>query len=192
MMQYYSSFVAFPGYANSFAVRTKTDPLSLLSAIERTIWRFDPDQAVSGAKTMEHIIQSATLERRFETDLLLGFSASTLFLSALGLFGVASLSVTRHSREFGIRMALGATRADVPWLEIVRNLVIVISGLAVGLLLSFTAHRALAALLFGVSALSLNVYVAAAAVLTISAMTAVLIPALRATRIDPAIVLRDE
>jgi ABC-type antimicrobial peptide transport system permease subunit len=140
---------------------------------------------------MEHIIQSATLERRFETDLLIGFSASALFLSALGLFGVASLSVTRHSREFGIRMALGATGADVLWLEIVRNIAIVISGLAVGLLLSFAMHRVLAALLFGVSALSLNVYAAAAAVLMISAMTAVVIPALRAARMDPAIVLRD-
>ncbi len=191
LMQYYSSFVAFPGYANSFAIRTKTDPLSLLPAIEKTIWRVDPDLAVSGPKTMEHIIQSATLERRFETDLLIGFSASALFLSALGLFGVASLSVTRHSREFGIRMALGATGADVLWLEIVRNIAIVISGLAVGLLLSFAMHRVLAALLFGVSALSLNVYAAAAAVLMISAMTAVVIPALRAARMDPAIVLRD-
>ena len=78
------------------------------------------------------------------------------------------------------------------WLAIVRNIVIVIAGLAVGLLLSFVTHRALAALLFGVSALSLNVYAAAAAVLTISAMIAVLIPALRAARMDPAIVLRDE
>lgn len=81
---------------------------------------------------MEHLIQSATLERRFETDLLLGFSASALFLSALGLFGVASLSVTRHSREFGIRMAVGATFIDVLWLEILRNVVIVVAGLAVG------------------------------------------------------------
>ena len=89
-------------------------------------------------------------------------------------------------------MALGATGTDVLWLEIVRNIVIVIAGLAVGLLLSFSTHRALAALLFGVSPLNLNVYAAAAAVLTISAMTAVLIPALRAARIDPAIVLRDE
>jgi putative ABC transport system permease protein len=192
MMQYYSSLVAFPGYANSFAVRTKADPLSLLPAVERTIWRLDPDQAVSGAKTMEHIIQSATLERRFETDLLLGFSASALFLSAIGLFGVASLSVTRRSREFGIRMALGATGTDVLWLEIARNIVIVVAGLAVGLLLSFATHRALAALLFGVSSLNLNVYAAAAAVLTLSAMTAVLIPALRAARMDPGIVLRDE
>ncbi len=191
-MQYYLSFVAFPGYANSFAIRTKTDPLSLLPTVERTIRRLDPDLAVSGAKTMEHIIQSATLERRFETDLLFGFSASALFLSALGLFGVASLSVTRHSREFGIRMALGATGADVLWLEIIRNIVIVTAGLAVGLFLSFMTHRALAALLFGVSALNLNIYAAAAAVLTISAMTAVLIPALRAARMDPAIVLRDE
>jgi len=192
MMQYYSSLVAFPGYANSFAIRTKADPLSLLPTVERTIWRLDPDQAVSGAKTMEHIIQSATLERRFETDLLLGFSASALFLSALGLFGVASLSVARHSREFGIRMALGATGADVLRLEIARNIAIVIAGLAVGLLLSFATHHALAALLFGVSPLSLNVYAAAAAVLTISTMTAVLIPALRAARMDPAMVLRDE
>jgi putative ABC transport system permease protein len=192
MMQYYSSLVAFPGYANSFAIRTKTDPLSLLPTVERTIWRLDPDQAVSGAKTMEHIIQSATLERRFETDLLLGFSASALFLSALGLFGVASLSVTRRSREFGIRMALGATGVDVLRLEIMRNIVIVVAGLAVGLFLSFATHRALDAMLFGVSALNLNVYAAAAAVLTISAMTAMLIPALRAGRMHPAIVLRDE
>jgi len=192
MMQYHSSFIAFPGYANSFAVRTKPDPLSLLPAVERTIWRLDPDLAVSGARTMELILQSATLERRFETDPLLGFSAAALFLSALGLFGVASLSVTRHSREFGIRMALGATGADVLWLEIVRNVVIVVAGLAVGLLLSFGTHRALTALLFGVSALSLKIYAAAAAVLTISAMTAVLIPALRAARMDPAIVLRNE
>ncbi len=192
MMQYYSSLVKFPGYANSFAIRTKTDPLSLLPAVERTIWRLDPDLAVSGAKTMDHIIQSTTLERRFETDLLLGFSVFALFLSALGLFGVASLSVTRHSREFGIRMALGATGTDVVWLEIVRNIAIVITGLAVGLLLSFVAHRALAAFLFGVSPLNLNVYTAAAAVLIVSAMIAVLIPALRAARMDPAVVLRDE
>ncbi len=192
MMQYYSSFVAFPGYANSFAIRTKTDPLSLLPAAEKTIWRLDPDQAVSGAKTMEHIIQSATLERRFETDLLLGFSASALFLSALGLFGVASSSVMRRSREFGIRMALGATGADVLWLEIIRNIKILVAGLTVGLLSSCATHRALAALLFGVSALNLNIYGAAAAALTISAIIAVLIPALRAARMDPAVVLRDE
>lgn len=191
MMQYYSSFVAFPGYANSFAIRTKADPLSLLPTVERTIWGLDPDVALSGAQTMEHIIQSATLERRFETDLLLGFSAA-LFLSALGLFGVASLSVTRHSREFGIRMALGATGADVLWLEISRNVVIVIAGLAVGLLLSFATHRALTAFLFGVSALNLNVYAVAAAVLAISAMAAILIPALGAARMDPAVALRDE
>jgi putative ABC transport system permease protein len=89
-------------------------------------------------------------------------------------------------------MALGATGANVLCLEIVRNIVIVIAGLAVGLLLSFATHRALAALLFGVSALSLSVYAAAAAVLIISALIAVLIPALRAARMDPAIVLRDE
>ena len=192
MMQYYSSFVAFPGYANSFAVRTKIHPLSLLPMVERTIWGLDPELAVSGAKTMEHIIQSATLERRFETDLLLGFAISALFLSALGLFGVASLSVTRHSRDFGIRMALGATGADVLWLEIRRNVAIVVSGLAVGLLLSFAAHRTLTAFLFGVSALNPGVYAAAAGVLTVCTITAVLIPALRAPRMDPAVVLRDE
>ncbi|HEY2013948.1 MAG TPA: ABC transporter permease [Bryobacteraceae bacterium] len=192
MMQYYLSSVAFPGYATSFAIRTKTDPLSLLSTVEKTIWRLDPEQAVSGAKTMEHIIQSATLERRFETDLLLGFSVSALFLSALGLFGVASHSVARRSHEFGIRMALGATGTDVLRLEMIRNIVVVAAGLAAGLFLSFATHRALAALLFGVSALNLHVYAAAAGILTISALIAVLIPAFRAARMDPAIALRDE
>jgi ABC-type antimicrobial peptide transport system permease subunit len=115
-----------------------------------------------------------------------------LFLSALGLFGVATLSVTRRSREFGIRMALGATGADVLWLGVTRNVGIVLAGLAIGLLLSFTMHRGLAALLFGISALNANVYALCAAVLTISALIAVLIPAWRASRLDPAIVLRDE
>ena len=191
-MQYYSSFVTFPGYANSFVIRTKVDPLTLLSTVERTIWEIDPDLAVSGAKTMEQIMQSTTLERRFETGLLVGFSASALFLSAVGLFGVASLSVARHSREFGIRMALGATGADVLWLEIRRNVFIVASGLAAGLLLAFASHRALTAFLFRISPLNVNIYAAATTVLTISAMTAVLIPALRAARMDPATVLRDE
>lgn len=192
MMQYYSSFVKFPGYANSFAVRTKTDPLNLLPIIERTISGLDSDLPLSGARTMGHIIQSATLERRFETDLLLGFSASALFLSSLGLFGVASLSVARHSREFGIRMALGATGADVLCLEIVRNGVTIIAGLAVGLFLSFAVHGALNAFLFGVSPLNPRVYAAAGMVLSVSALIAVLIPSSRAARVDPAIVLRDE
>jgi ABC-type antimicrobial peptide transport system permease subunit len=192
LMQYYSSFVGFPGYANSFAVRTNTDPLSLVPTIEKAIRDLDPDLAVSSIKTMEDIIESATLERRFESDLLLGFSVSALFLSALGLFGVASLSTTRRSREFGIRMALGATGAHVLWLGITRSVGIVLAGLAVGLVLSFAVHRGLTALLFGVSALNPDIYGAAAVVLTISALTAVLIPAWRASRLDPAIVLRDE
>jgi putative ABC transport system permease protein len=192
LMQYYRSFVAFPGYANSFVMRTKTDPVSLVPILEKAIWRLDPAEAVSGMRTMEHIIESATLERRFETDLLLGFSAAALFLSALGLFGVASSSVMRRSREFGIRMALGATGADVLWLELIRNMMIVAAGLAVGLALSFATHRAFVALLFGVSALNLNIYGAAAIALMISTMIAVLIPALRASRMDPAVVLRNE
>jgi putative ABC transport system permease protein len=89
-------------------------------------------------------------------------------------------------------MALGATGADVLWLGVTRNVGIVLAGLAIGLLLSFTIHRGLAALLFGVSALNPDVYAASAAVLTISALTAVLIPAWRASRSDPAVVLRDE
>jgi putative ABC transport system permease protein len=160
--------------------------------MEKTIWNLDPDLAVSGVKPMEHIIQSATLERRFETDLLLGFSLSALFLSALGLFGVASVSITRRSREFGIRMALGATGADVLWLAITRNVGIVLAGLAIGLLLSLATHRGLTALLFDVSALNPNVYAMSATVLTISVLTAVLIPAWRASGLDPATVLRDE
>ncbi len=115
-------------------IRTTADPFSLLPAIEKIIWRLDPDLAISDAKTMEHIIQSATLERRFESDLLLGFSGSALFLSALGLFGVASL-IALFPRRWRFRV-------------------------------------------------SLNVYAAAVAVLTISAM--------RAARNGPAIVLRTE
>lgn len=102
-----------------------------------------------------------------------------------------SLSIAQHSREFGIRMALGATGADVLRLEFGRSSVIIISGLAVGLLLSLAMQGALSSFLFEVSALNPNIYAVAGAVLLFSTMTAVLIPALRAARTDPVIVFRE-
>jgi ABC-type antimicrobial peptide transport system permease subunit len=115
-----------------------------------------------------------------------------LVLSAVGVFGVLAFSVTQRTREFGIRMALGARVADVLGMVLSRGLKIAGGGVAVGLLGAGALARSMAALLYGVRPLDPVAFLTAAAVLGIVALTAALVPALRAARVDPAIALREE
>ena len=144
------------------------------------------------AQTVEHLLTAVTLQRRFETGLLTSFAAVALFLSALGLFGVASLSATRRTREFGIRLAVGATGSQIVRLELARTATIVVSGLAGGLLLSMAMARLMTGLLYRVTPWNGKVYAIAALALIASALLAGWLPARRAARIDPARALRIE
>jgi ABC-type antimicrobial peptide transport system permease subunit len=141
---------------------------------------------------MERLLQSVTLDRRFETALVSGFAATALFLAALGLFSIASLSTERRTKEFGVRRALGATGGDLLARELRRTLAIVVAGLILGAAASLGLSRTVAGLLYGVVPWSATVYTAAIVVLIVPAFVAAWIPARRASKVDPMVALRYE
>jgi putative ABC transport system permease protein len=191
-MQFYRPLAAGVWFDEYFMIRTRIDPAAILPAAQQTVWRLDPEAAVSHPQTMERLFQSVTLDRRFETGLVGGFAATALFLAALGLFSIASLSTARRTREFGIRLALGATGSDLVACELRRTLAIVVAGLALGAAASLALARTVAGLLYGVVPWSPAVYSAAIVVLIVPAFVAAWIPARRAAKVDPMVALRYE
>ena len=192
MMQFYRLPTSHPYYASTFVIRTAYEPESLIPLVQKTVWRWDSSEPVTHAQTMEHLFGAVTLQRRLGTGLLSGFACAALFLSALGLFGVASLSAARRTREFGVRLAVGATASHIVRLELARTATLVGIGLVLGLLASLAAARAMAGLLFRVSPWDMGVFAATSLVLLASALLAAGLPARRAGHTDPAIALRAE
>ncbi len=190
-MQFYQPLAADP-WSGEFMIRTRIDPAAILPAVQQAVWRLDPEQPVSHPQVMERLLQSVTLDRRFETGLVAGFAAAALFLATLGLFSIASLSMARRTREFGIRLALGARGADLLRLELLRTLAIALAGLACGVGASLALARTVAGFLYGVTAWSPKVYGAAIVVLMAPAFVAAWLPARRAAKVDPMVALRYE
>jgi putative ABC transport system permease protein len=190
-MQFYLPLAANP-WSDQFMIRTRIDPAAILPVALQTVWRLDPEQPVSHPQTMEELLESSTLNRRFETGLLAGFAAAALFLATVGLFSIASLSVARRTREFGIRLALGARAGDLLRLELRRTLAIALEGLALGVAASLALERVVAGFLYGVTAWNPAVYGAAVMVLMVPAFVAAWLPARRAARVDPVVALRYE
>jgi predicted permease len=179
---------------NDFAllVRSAMDPLALASAVRGVVRGLDSQLVVPQVRTLDKIVDAAVAARRFQLELILLFAISALLLAALGVYGVVSQTVTQRTGEIGIRMALGATRAEVGALVGRQGLAPVLAGLAAGLAAALFATRLVAGLLFGVRAVDPLIFAGAALVLLASAALACFIPALRATRVDPLIALRDE
>ena len=190
-MQFYLPLAADP-WSNQFMIRTRIDPAAVLRVAQQTVWRLDPEQPVSHPQIMERLLESVTLDRRFETGLVAGFAGAALFLATVGLFSIASLSMVRRTREFGIRLALGARGADLLRLELLRTLAIVFSGLACGIAASLALATTVAGFLYGVTAWSPQVYGAAIVVLMVPALVAAWLPARRASKVDPMVALRYE
>jgi len=174
----------------ALVVKTNLEPLSLAAAVRKTVWEVDKDQPVSDIASMENIVSESVARQRFSTLLLGVFAAVALFLAAVGIYGVMSYSVTQRTHEIGIRMALGAQKKDVLKLTIGQGSKLVLTGVAIGLAAAFVLTRVMTSLLFGVSATDPITFVAISFVLIAVAMLASLIPALRATKVDPMFALR--
>ena len=135
---------------------------------------------------------NANDQPRFEAWVVSVFAGMALFLSAVGLYAVLSYLVAERARELGVRMALGASRADVLRLVLRSGLILVCTGIAIGAVASFFAGRLLEELLFKVTPLDQWVFLTVTPILFIVAMTASLVPALRAARLDPMRTLREQ
>jgi len=175
----------------SIVVRTAGDPYGIADAVRRCLRDVDASLPLYGVLTMEDVVAESLAQRRFRMILLGVFAGAALLLTAVGLYGVISFSVGQRTREIGIRMALGATRDGVVRQVIREGLVRVAVGLAVGAAGSLALTRVIASQVFGVSVTDPITYACSALTLGMLALTACAVPAIRASRVDPALAVRD-
>ncbi|HZY62175.1 MAG TPA: ABC transporter permease [Edaphobacter sp.] len=174
----------------SLAVVTETDPLSLALPIQKIIADMDPNLAVSDILTMDQIVGQSTVNASLEAMLLVVFAVVSLLLAAVGLFGVLSYLVTQRQGEVGIRLALGAQREQVLRLMLLNGLQPALVGLVLGLAASAAIVRMIRSLLFGIQPLDPAVFVLTSTLLLAVAVAACMVPAWRASRLDPMTTLR--
>jgi putative ABC transport system permease protein len=181
-----------PARGMSLVVRTQGEPMQLAAAIRGQVSELDRDLAVSNVMTMEQLVGVSLAEPRFTLMLLGAFAAVAMALSAIGVYGVVSYSVTQRSHEIGVRMALGAQMRDVLKLVVGQGMALVLGGVAVGLVGAFMLTRVMESLLFGVRATDFTTFVFTSLLLAGVALGACFVPARRATKVDPMVALRYE
>jgi putative ABC transport system permease protein len=176
----------------NLAVRTSVDPKSTVSAIAAAVREVDKDQPVYQIETLDERIGDSIGTRRFALTILILFAVLALVLAVSGIYGVISYSVTQRTQEIGIRMALGAKTTDVLRLVLVQFMRLTVVGVVLGLIGAYALTRLMTSLLFGVTATDATTFVLVALTLSLVALVACLIPARRATKVDPLVALRYE
>jgi len=176
----------------AIAVRSAGDPSAVVGGVSAAIRSVDPDLPMVRVRTMNQIVSDSVATDRFAVIVFGGFGGVALILAALGIYGVMTFSVAQRNHEMGIRMALGADRADVLGLVIKDGMKSALIGLALGLPGVYLARRALGSLLYNVSAFDWRSFVGVLVTLLAAALLACYVPARRATKIDPMVALRDE
>jgi len=194
----YQQTSTIPGVTTNFVaraslvIRAKVDPLSLATAVHAQVRALDPAIPIASLRTMDDVMSRAVSRPRFLTLLMTLFSALSLVLAALGIYGVMSYAVAQRTSEIGIRMALGAHRSHVLRLVGASGLRIAVAGTVAGAVGAFALTRFLSGLLFGVSALDVATFVAMAGVLGLVTLVACYVPARRASHTEPTVALRYE
>lgn len=176
----------------TLAVRTASDPLALSVPIQKQIMTLDPEMPVSDVLTMQQIIERSLVNASLSASLVLAFAVLSLILASVGLYGVLSYLMTQRTSEIGVRMALGARREQVVTLMLGDGLRPALYGLVLGLASSAGAVRLIQSMLYGTPALDPAIFAAVAATLLGVAALSCLVPAWRASRIDPMQALRNE
>lgn len=173
-------------------LRTTVDPVSAIGALRSAVANLDSNVPMDQVETMKQLIYGSASESRFRTVFVLLFAFLALFVASIGLYGVMSYSVTQRTREFGIRMAVGATRRAVLRVVLARAAKLVCMGICFGIIGALILTRLIASLLFGVTAFDASVLVSVPVLLAVVAFLASYLPARRASSVNPMDALRYE
>lgn len=177
---------------SDFLVQTRANPATFAHTVREAVHTIEPARAVYSVQPLSDALSDTLSRERFRTKVLGGFSSIALILAAIGLYGVLAYMVAQRTREFGVRIALGATRAQIG-AEIVRSAgPLVAAGLASGIVVAAVVAKLMGSLLVNTSPLDLAAYSSAAGVLSGAALLACVIPGLRATSISPTVALREQ
>lgn len=190
--QIYGALAQNPFIFTSLAVRTVGDPLKMANQIRRAIWQVDKDQPVWSVQSFEEILRTQSHLRQLITVMMGAYAGVALVLASIGIFGVISYSVSQRTAEIGVRMALGARPADVARLVLQQVFLMTTIGITIGAGAATWLSRYLRTQLYAVSPLDPGVYATVAMLLAVVAIVACLIPARRATKVDPMVALRYE
>ena len=182
----------FADQAMSLVVRAKGDASSMAPAVRRAVWSVNKDQPIVRVVTASQLVAGSESQRRFALTLFEAFAVVALVLAAAGIYGVLAGTVTERLREIGVRAALGASRTDILRMVVRQGLGLTAVGAVLGLAAAAGLSRVIASLLFGISPLDPATYAGVATVLGVVALGACLVPAIRASRVDPMETLRAE
>ena len=190
--QVYLPMTQSPTAGMALVARTDRDAASFANAITRAIWEVDPAQPVYELSTMDQILARAVFLPRLSTTLLAMFALAALLLAALGIYGVLSYSVSQRTKEIGLRMALGASGGDTVAMIVRSSVGMVAMGGVIGLIAAVLLARSMAGILYGVGPFDVPSFTLALLTLLIAGIVASVLPAMRTTRVDPVVALRDQ
>jgi len=173
-------------------LRTSVDPTTVIGALRNAVSDVDPNVPMDQVETMKQLVYGSESESRFRTVFVLMFAFLALFVAAIGLYGVMSYAVTQRTREFGIRMAVGATRGAVLRVVLARSAKFVSIGICVGLVGAVALTHLIASLLFGITPFDISVFISVPVLLAVVAFVASYLPARRASSVNPMDALRYE
>jgi putative ABC transport system permease protein len=179
-----------PSAAMTLVARTAGDPEGLAGTIRRAVQGVDAEQPLYNLSTLDQLLARAVFLPRVSAQLLAAFAAAALVLASLGIYGVLSYSISQRTREIGLRMALGARASHTIGFVVRDSLGFLLAGVGAGLVAAMLLARSLARVLYGVGPFDLMSFALAAAILLVVGVAASLVPARRATRVNPIVALR--
>jgi putative ABC transport system permease protein len=190
--QMYDAYSQDPGIFATVVLRTSVEPLGLTEQVRQAVWKVDADQPMWKIRTVDFLVNRSVADRKFLMALMGVFAALALVLTIIGLYGVISYLVNQRTQEIGIRMALGAQMGDIMRMVLKQGMLLVFTGVALGLGAAWVFTRLMSRLLYQVSATDPLTFAAIAGMLVAVALLACYLPARRATKVDPLVALRYE